>query len=175
MVVPIVSWPALCRPSTTLPHLVVHPLNQCEFWCCCDTEATWAAMTPAAAPDKGVLVGIPVVGGTLHGLLDLGSCLKAVPLQRKGAQHLPPWLQQVQIGCIDRLEHELPTRVSQCEQQHVGGSVGVEIVHHRVDPFNSRIDPPLDLAEEVNPVRDGAAGIGGGECRAAGGLEGAAH
>src|SRR3954453_23565714 len=133
--------------------LVVHPLNQCDFRRCCDTETTWDAMAPSATPDKGVLVGVPVIGGTLYGLLDLGPCLKATPLQRKRAQHLPPRLQQVQIGGIDRLEHKLPTRVNQREQQHVHGGVGVEIVHHRIDPVDSRIDPALDLAEEVNPVR----------------------
>src|SRR3954471_21871582 len=132
-------------------------------------------MAPSAPPDKGVLVGVPVIGGTLHGLLDLGPCLKATPLQRKRAQHLPPRLQQVQIGGIDRLEHKLPTRVNQREQQHVHGGVGVEIVHHRIDPVDSGIDPALDLAEEVNPVRGGAAGIRGGEGRAAGGLQGAKH
>src|SRR4051795_11944672 len=124
---------------------MVYPLNQCDFWCCCGTETTWDAMAPSATPDKGVLVGVPVIGGALHGLLDLGPCLKATPLQGQGAQHLPPRLQQVRIGSIDRLEHELPTRVSQCEQEHVSGGMGIEIVHHRVDPFNSRIDPPLDL------------------------------
>src|SRR3954452_23188023 len=72
-----------------------------RLWCCCDTETTWGAMPPSAPPDKGVLVGVPVIGGTLHGLLDLGPCLKATPLQRKRAQHLPPRLQQVQIGGID--------------------------------------------------------------------------
>src|SRR3954451_23991512 len=154
--------------------LVVHPLKQYEVRRCCDTETTWHAMAPSATPDKGVLVGVPVIGGTLYGLLDLGPCLKATPLQRKRAQHLPR-LQQVQIGGIDRLEHKLPTRVNQREQQHVHGGVGVEIVHHRIDPVDSRIDPALDLAEEVNPVRGGAAGIRGGEGRAAGGLQGAKH
>jgi len=51
---------------------VVHPLNQCDFWRCCDTEATWAAMTPAAPPDKGMLVGVPVTGGTLHAAVSKG-------------------------------------------------------------------------------------------------------
>src|ERR1700760_2356767 len=132
-------------------------------------------MTPSATPDKGVLVGVPVLGATPPGLLDLGPCIEAPPLQRQRAQHLPPRLQQVQIGGINRLEHELPARVGQREQQHVWGGVSVEIVHHRIDPFDSRIDPTLDLAEEVNPVRGGAAGIGGGEGRAAGGLEGPEH
>ena len=154
---------------------VVHPLNQCDIWRCCNTEATLDAMPPSAAPHKGMLVGVPVIGGTPHGLLDLGPCLKAPSLQREGTQHLPPRLQQVQIGGIDRLEHELPTRVGQREQQHVGGGVGVEIVHHRVNPFNSRVDPPLDLAEEVNPICNGAAGVSGGERSAAGGLQGAKH
>src|SRR3954468_16808731 len=154
---------------------MVHPLNACDIWCCRNTETTWHAMAPSATPNKRMLVGVPVLGGALHGQLNLGPCLKATPLQCKRAQHLPPRLQQVQIGGIDRLEHELPPRGGQREQQHVSGSVGIEIVHHRIDPFNSRIDPPLDLAEEVNPVGEGAAGIGGGECRAAGGLEGAKH
>src|SRR3954452_3941910 len=48
-------------------NLVVHPLNQYDFWRCRDTEATRDAMAPSAAPDKGVLVGVPVLGGTLHG------------------------------------------------------------------------------------------------------------
>jgi hypothetical protein len=133
-------------------RLVVHPLNQCDIWCCCDTETTWEAMAPSAVPDKGMPVGVPVLGGALRGLLDFGPCLKATPLQRQRAQHLPPRLQQVQIGGIDRLEDELPTRMGQREQQHVHGGVGVEIVHHRIDPFNSRVDPALDRAEEVNPV-----------------------
>ena len=132
-------------------------------------------MAPSAPPHERMLVGIPVLGGTLHGPLDFGPCLKAPSLQRKGAQHLPPWLQQVQIGRLDRLKHELPPRVRQREQQHVHRGVGVEIIHHRINSFDSRINPPLDLAEEVNPVRDGAAGICGREGRAGGGPKGAKH
>jgi hypothetical protein len=132
-------------------------------------------MPSSAAPNKGMLVRVPVLGGALHGLLDFRPCVKAAPLQREGAQHLPPWFQQVQIGRIDRLEHELPARVGQREQQHVCGGMGVEIIHHRIDSLHGGVDPPLDLAEEVNPVRDGAAGVGGGERSAAGGLQGAKH
>src|SRR5690349_20432955 len=132
---------------STCPHddQVVHPLNACDIWCCRNTETTGHAMAPSATPNKRMLVGVPVIGGALHGLLDLGPCLEATPLQRKGAQHLPPRLQQVQIGGIDRLEYKLPTRVGQREQQHVHGGVGIVIVHHRIDLFNGRIDPPLDL------------------------------
>jgi hypothetical protein len=31
---------------------VVHPLNQCDFRRCCDTETTWDAMAPSAPPNK---------------------------------------------------------------------------------------------------------------------------
>jgi hypothetical protein len=41
--------------------------------------------------------------------------------------------------------------------------VGVEVVHHGVDPLDRRVDPSLDFAEEIHPVRGGAAAIGGGE------------
>src|SRR5947209_10798367 len=108
-------------------YLVLHPLNACDIWCCRNTETTWHAMAPSATPNKRMLVGVPVLGGTLHGQLNLGPGIKPTPLQCKRAQHLPPRLQQVQIGGIDRLEHELPARVGQREQQHVHGSVGVEI------------------------------------------------
>src|ERR1700748_89009 len=106
-------------PRLLATYLVVHPLNACDIWCCCDTVATWHAMTSSATPDKRMLVGVPVLGGTPHGLLDFGPCIEATPLQRQRAQHLPPRLQQVQIGRIDRLEHELPTRMGQREQQHI--------------------------------------------------------
>src|SRR3954454_10836447 len=62
-----------------------------------------------------------------------------------------------------RLEHELPARVSEREQEHIGGTVDVEIVHHRVDPLDPGLDPALDRAEEIDPVRGGAARVGCGE------------
>src|SRR5690348_12813220 len=55
--------------------LVVHPLNACDIWCCRNTETTGHAMAPSATPHERMLVGVPVSGGALHGLLDLGPCL----------------------------------------------------------------------------------------------------
>src|ERR1044071_5298950 len=39
----------------------------------------------------------------------------------------------------------------------------IEVVHHGVDLLDPGLDPALDLAEEIDPVCGGAAGIGGGE------------
>jgi hypothetical protein len=35
--------------------------------------------------------------------------------------------------------------MEQPEQQHVGSAVDVEVVEHRVDPLDRRVDPALDL------------------------------
>src|SRR5438445_4763805 len=83
-------------------------------------------MMPAATtPDEGVLVGVPVRRRRGHGLLDLGPRLEAAAFERQGAQDLPPGLDQIQVGGVLGLEDELPTRVRQREQQHVGGAVSV--------------------------------------------------
>ena len=71
------------REYRSFGSLVVHPLNACDIWCCRNTETTWHAMAPSATPDKRMLVGVPVIGGALHGLLDFRPCLKAPPLQRQ--------------------------------------------------------------------------------------------
>ena len=49
----------------------------------------------------------------------------------------------------------------------------VEIVYHRVDPFNPGVDPALDRAEEIDPVRSGAARVSFGEGLPCGRPEGA--
>ena len=85
-------------------------------------------MTPTASPDERMLVLIPVGGGAFNRLLDLGPSLEASPFQGQGAQHFPPRLDQVQIRCILGLEDELPARMEQAEQQHVGRAVSAEVV-----------------------------------------------
>src|SRR4051794_14925562 len=114
-------------------------------------------MASAAAPDKRVLVLVPVSGGTLDGLLDLDPGVEPSALESQRAQHLPPRLDKVQVGRILRLEHELPAWVGQGEQQHVDAAVDVEVVDHGVDPLGSGLDPGLDVLEEVDPVRGGPA------------------
>src|SRR4051794_909710 len=150
-------------------------LNSCCFWHGGDTKALARPVTPSTAPDEGMLVIVPVRGGPFDSLLDLGPGLEAASLQGQGAQHLPPRLDQVQVGGVLGLEDELPARMQQAEQQHVGGAVDVEVVEHRVDPLDRGIDPGLDLAQEVDPVDGGAALVGQGEGGTGRGLEGAEH
>src|SRR5690349_6732517 len=128
-------------------------------------------MTPATAPDEGMLVLVPVGGCAFDGVRDLGPGLEAAAFQRQGAQDLPPGLDQVQVGSVLGLEDELPARMEQAEQQHVRRAVGVEVVDHGVDPLGRRVDPGLDRAQEVDPVGRGAAVVGMREGRAAGRLE----
>ena len=120
-----------------------------------------------------MLVRVPVRGGTLDGLFDLGPGFEAAPFEGQRAQDLPPRLNQVQVGRVFGLEHELPARVGQSKEQHIGRAVDVEIVHHGVDPLDPGIDPALDLAEEIDPVCGRAAGVRGGECLPRGRPEGA--
>src|SRR4051795_10737715 len=128
-------------------------------------------MTPTASPDKRMLVLVPVGGGAFNGLLDLGPGLEPATFQSQGAEHLPPWLDQVEVGRILGLEDELPARMEQVEQQHVGCAVSAEVVSYRIDPLDCGIDPGLNLAEEVNPVGRGAAIVGMRQGRTAGRLE----
>src|SRR3954452_5458243 len=137
--------------------LVVHPLSYCDFWRDGDPGAARGAVPPSTTPDEGVLVLVPVRGGAADGFFDLGPGLEAATLQRQRAQDLPPRLDQVEVGGILGLEHELPARVRECEQEHIGGTMEVEVVHYRVDPLDPGVDPALDRAEEIDPVRGGAA------------------
>src|SRR5215203_2499175 len=132
-------------------------------------------MAPAAAPDERVLVLVPVCSGTLDSLLDLGPGVEPSALESQRAQHLPPRLDEVQVGRILRLEDELPAWVGQGEQQHVDAAVDVEVVDDGVDPLGSGLDPALDADQEVDPVRGGPALVGRGEGGACGRLQRAEH
>src|SRR5687767_14382376 len=98
-------------------------------------------MAAASPPDEGMLVLVPVGGGLLDRLFDLGPRLEAAALQGEGLEDLPPGLDQVEVGGIGRLEDELPAWVEQAEQQRVGTAVGAEVVDHGVDPLDRRVDP----------------------------------
>ena len=63
---------------------------------------------------------VPVRGGAPDGVFDLGPGLEATAFQCQRAQDFPPRLDQVQIGRIFGLEDELPARMGQREQEHVG-------------------------------------------------------
>jgi hypothetical protein len=154
---------------------VVHPLNECDIWHSSDAQTARWAMASAAAPDERALVLVPVCGGTRDGLLDLSPGIEAPAFEGQRAQHLPPRLDEVEVGRVFRLEHELPARVRQSEPQHVHTGVNIEVVEHGVDPLGLRPDPGLDLAQEVDPVRGCAALVGRGEGRPRGRLSGAEH
>ena len=115
---------------------------------------------------------VPVRGGAPDGFFDLGPGLEAAAFEGQRAQDLPPRFDQVQVSRVLGLEDELPARVGQSEEQHVGGAVDVEVVHHGVDPRDIGFDPALDRAEEIDPVRGRAAGVRGGECLPRGRSEG---
>ena len=108
-------------------------------------------VAPPAAPDERVAVLVPVRRRLLDRPADLLPGLEPPPLQRQRLQHLPPRLDQVQVRRVLRLEDELPPRVGQAEQQHVGRPVGVQVVEDRVDPPDVRRDPRLDLAPGSRP------------------------
>src|SRR3954463_12664353 len=143
--------------------LVVHPLSCCGIWHDGDPGAARGAVPPSAAPEEGMLVRVPVRGGTLDGLFDLGPGFEAAPFEGQRAQDFPPRLDQVQVGRVFGLEHEFPARVGQSKEQHIGRAVDVEVVHHGVDPLDPGLDPALDLAKEIDPVCGRAAGVRGSE------------
>ena len=100
-----------------------------------------------------MLVRVPVRGGTLDGLFDLRPSLEAAPFEGQRAQDLPPRLNQVQVGRVFGLEHELPARVGQSKEQHIGRAVDVEVVHHGVDPLDSGIDRKRSVAPVLREVK----------------------
>jgi hypothetical protein len=113
----------------------VRPLNEYDIWHSSDAQTARWAMASAAAPDERVLVLVPVCGGTRAGLLDLSPGIEAPAFEGQRAQHFPPRLDEVEVGRVFRLEHELPARVRQSEQQHVQTGVNIEVVEHGVDPL----------------------------------------
>src|SRR5688572_26783996 len=75
-------------------------------------------LVPAAvAPDEGMPVRVPVRGRPRHGPGDLVPALEPAPLERQRAQHLPPGLDQVEVGGVGGPEDHLPARVGEHKQE----------------------------------------------------------
>jgi hypothetical protein len=87
-----------------------------------DAGLAAGAMTAPLSPGEGTAVRIPVVGRLRDGGDDLVPGLEAASGPGKRAQHLPPWLDEVEVGGAFRLEHHLPARMRQQEEQHVGST-----------------------------------------------------
>ena len=117
---------------------MVHPPSSCSSWNLCDARLTpwFVASTPS--PDERVAMRIPVGRGGGDGGGDLVPGLEAAALEGQGPEHLPPGLDQVEIGRVGRLEDELPTRMGQREQEHIGGAVDVQVVDDGVDALDLR-------------------------------------
>src|SRR5579859_26845 len=98
-------------------------------------------MPSTSAPYIRMAMGIPVACGGGDGGADLLPGLEAPALERQGAQHLPPGFYEVEVGGVDRLEDELPARVGQRPEQHVGGPVRAQVVLDRVDRLGLRPHP----------------------------------
>src|SRR4051794_33834944 len=75
------SDPEKSHPTCRMHHLVVHPLSYCGIWHDGDPGVARGAVPPSAAPDEGMLVCVPVRGGTLDGFFDLGPGFEAAPFE----------------------------------------------------------------------------------------------
>ena len=101
-------------------------------------------------------MGIPVAGRRCDRRADVVPGLEALALEGQGTQDLPPRFDQVQVGGVRGLEDELPPRVGEREEEHIGGAVGAEVVEDGVDALNSGIDPRFHLLHEGDEVGGGA-------------------
>ncbi len=100
-------------------------------------------MTSAAAPHRGVLVGIPGGGRLLYGLLDFLPALEPSAFERQGFERLPPGFNQVQVSRVGRLEDKLPAGRGQVEEQDVHCPVHGQVIQDSVDPLHILRDPLL--------------------------------
>src|SRR3954468_21820006 len=130
------------------------------------------AMTAPPSPDEGMAVRVPVIGRLGDGLGDLVPGLEATACQGERTQHLPPRLDQVEVGGVFRLEHHLPAWMRQHEQQDVGGAVAAEVIGDGIDPLDLLWQPTLHLFQEGHPVGSATARVGAGEGGACRGTEG---
>ena len=71
--------------------------------------------------------------------------LEPSALERQRAQNLPPGLDQIEVRGVLGLKDELPARMGQGEQQHIGGAMHVQVVDDRMDPLDLIRDPGLHL------------------------------
>src|SRR3954471_8987806 len=75
----------LGMPVSQRIALVVHSLSCCGIWHDGDPGAARGAVPPSGAPDEGMLVRVPVRGGTLDGFFDLGPGFEAAPFEGQRA------------------------------------------------------------------------------------------
>src|SRR4051812_3692226 len=102
------------RSATRVPGSLSGSSGNCsDSWWGGDSGRATRPVTTPATPDERVTVLVPVGRRRRDRLANRLPRLEPTPLQRQRSQHFPPWLDQVEIRRVLRLEDELPTRMGQ--------------------------------------------------------------
>src|SRR5260221_11918871 len=112
-------------------------------------------MTSPPAPDKRMLVGVPVGGGGHHFL----PGFKTASFQGERTQRLPPGVHEIEIGGIGGLIDEFPTGMMDHEEQEIVAMMHVQIIQDGIDAHFVESDLLVDEAEKVDEVLDASSGI----------------
>src|SRR5712692_5910751 len=140
------AWAGMPRPSATMyGNSSSHEVGNSY------THAPRLVPPPAPA-HEGVFVCIPIGGASLHRSGDLFPGLEAVAFERQGLQHLPPRLNQVEVGRIDRLIDEFPTGMMHHEEQQIIAVMDVQVVHDGVDALDGACHLVIHVAEKIDEV-----------------------
>ena len=94
---------------------------------------TWL-VAPTAAPDKRMLVGIPVGGRRCDRIYNLLPSREPTPLDGQRAEHLPPGLNLIEIRGVLELVDQLPTGILGQIEEQILIMLHVQIVHDGRDP-----------------------------------------
>src|SRR5215475_7644726 len=108
-------------------------------------------------------MGIPIGRCLLHSLANVVPGLETSTLESQGTQHFPPGFNQIQVRGILGLEHKLPARMGQAEQQDIGGPMRAQVIHNRIHALDVGRQPGVDAFEKIDPVGRCSAGVRLGE------------
>lgn len=97
-------------------------------------------------------MSIPVGCCFFHSFTNIFTGLEPSPFQCQGAQNLPPWLNKVKIRRVFGLEHKLPARIYQREQEYIIRPVSSKVVNYRNNSLYFRWQPLVNLLQKVYVV-----------------------
>lgn len=97
-------------------------------------------------------MGIPVSSRIVNGLTQLAPGLESAPFQRQRAQHLPPRLDEVEIGGVLWLEDELPAWMRDRKQEHISRPMSAQVVQNRANAIGLGWQPGVDFVQEIGEV-----------------------
>jgi hypothetical protein len=95
-------------------------------------------------------MSVPVRGSFMHSRSYLLPGIESPTLQRKGAQHLPPRLDQLQVRRIHRLEDELPPWVRGREEHRISRPMCLQVVHDCVYMLNVATNMEVHPTQKVD-------------------------